>query len=123
MPTPAVAQEALPYAFGATYLAFLAQQPPELVIGSFTGAVVYLLGVKDKPTWVWMALFSVALLAGLIGGPVVADITSGAIGLFGIKVKVPLGMGGMVSASCTVSALGWLRDNPTFFFKKKGEAQ
>lgn len=119
MPAPTIAQEAMPYAFGATYVAFLANMPPDLVLGSFTGAVIFLLGVKDKPVWQWMLLFSVALLAGLLCGPSVADIASGAIKLVGIKVTLPQGMGGMISASCTVSALSWLRDNPTYFFKKK----
>lgn len=122
MPAPSVAQEAMPYAFGATYVAFLAQLPPDLVLGSFTGAVIFLLGVKEKPKWQWMALFTVALMAGLLGGENVAEIASGAIALVGIKVNVPKGMGAMLSASCTVSVLGWLRDNPTFFLKKKERA-
>ena len=119
MPAPAVAQEAMPYAFGATYVAFLAQMPPDLVLGAFTGAVIFLLGVKDKPKWQWMALFTVALLAGLLGGSTVADFATGAIALIKIQVAVPHSMGAMISASCTVSALSWLRDNPSFLFKKK----
>lgn len=123
MTVPSVSQEALPHAVGVTFIGFLSAMPPEVVLGSFTGAVIFLLGVSNKPKWQWVALFTVAFMTGLLGGGTVSGIVGGALALVGIKVAVPLGMGAMASAACTVNFISWIRDNPTFFFKKsKGEA-
>lgn len=123
MPTPTVSTEAANFALGATWAALLANVPPELVLGSFGGATIYLMGMNEKPRMTWMAFFSVSFMAGLLGGKMASDIAAGAIGFFGLDVKVPIGMGAMAAASVTIKVLGWLRDNPTFFFKKKGEQQ
>lgn len=118
-----ISQEALPLAVGATYVGFLTQLPPELVLGSFTGAVIFLLGVSNKPKWQWLMLFSVAFMAGLFGGPTVCGIIEGALRLIGISTTAPLGLGAMASAACTVNVIGWVRDNPTYFIRKgKGDA-
>lgn len=105
-------------AVGATYVAFLSQMPPEVVLGSFTGAVIFLLGVKDKPKWQWMLLFTVAFMAGLLGGKGISDLIEAMLNLVKIQVRVPHGMGAMMSASCTISFISWIRDNPTYFFRK-----
>lgn len=109
-------------AVGATYLGFLAQLPPEVVLGSFTGAIIYLLGATHKPKWMWMLLFTVAFMAGLLGGPTISSVVSAGLKLVGIQlVLVPPGMGAMISAACVVNVLIWVRDNPSYFFRKKQE--
>lgn len=107
-------------AVGATYLGFLAQLPPDIVLGSFTGAVIFLLGVSDKPKWQWMLLFTTAFMAGILGGTTVATIAAGLLRIVSIEVVVPQGMGAMAAAACIVNFIGWIRDNPTHFFRRRG---
>ena len=122
MTVSTVSQEALPTAVGVTYLSFLASMPPDLVLGSFTGAIIFLLGVSNKSKRMWLLLFSAAFMTGLLGGPTISAIVQGGLNLVNIKAVVPQGMGGMVSAACVVNVISWLRDNPTFFIRKgKGE--
>lgn len=128
MTSPTISQEALPLAMGATYLGFLSQLPPDAVLGSFTGAVIFLLGVSNKPKWQWVLLFTVAFMAGILGGPTVSHIIEAVLKLVGLEVKVPLGMSSMASAACTVNFISWVRDNPSVFLRRgkatdKGEAE
>ena len=106
-----VSQDALPHAFGLTYLAFLSSMPPEVVLGAFAGSVVYLLGVSNKPKWQWMLYFTLAFMAGLLGAEMMASIISCLLGLIHLKATVPLGMGALISASCVINILVWFRDN------------
>lgn len=116
----AVSQEALPHAVGLTYLTFMTSLPPDVVLGAFTGSVIFLLGSTTKPRWQWMLLFTVAFMAGLLGATQIADIGSGLLHLVGLEARVSGGMGAMVSATCVINVLGWLRDNPTAFLQKIG---
>lgn len=111
MSISAVARESLPTATGMTWAAFLGAQSPEIVLGAFTGAIIFLLSQSNKPKWQWLLLFTVALMTGLLGASTMSAIAGGAIGLIGIKVTVPHGMGAMASAACTVNVITWLRDN------------
>jgi hypothetical protein len=104
-------QEALPQAFGLTYMAFLASMPPEVVLGAFTGSIVFLLGVSNKPKWQWMLYFALAFMSGLLGAGMMSSVIAGILGLIHIKVAVPPGMGALISASCVVNILVWVRDN------------
>lgn len=118
MANPTAAQEALPIAVGTTYLGFLSQLPPEVVLGSFTGAVIFLLGASNKPKWQWVLLFTAAFMSGILGGDYVAALVSALLKLLAVDVLVPQGMGAMASAACVVNFIGWIRDNPTFFFRR-----
>lgn len=105
-------------------MAFLSSQPPDVVLGAFTGSIIFLLGITNKPKWQWLCLFSVALMAGLLGAETVASIGSAILSFVGLhKVVFPNGMGAMVSAATVVNVLIWLRDNPTFFLRKGKETQ
>lgn len=108
-----VSQPALGTATGISFAAFLAQLPPEVVMGAFMGSVLYLLGNKDKPKWQWVLLFVISFIAGLLGANFVADLLTGAVGLLSIKVAVPTGLGAMLASSCAVNILSKMRDNPT----------
>ena len=119
MPNPTVTQEALPIAVGATYLGFLSQLPPDVVLGSFTGTVILLLGVSNKPKWQWVLLFTVAFMTGILGGSGVCDIAAGILKLVHITdIKMPPGMGSMIAAATVVNFISWIRDNPNFFFRR-----
>lgn len=121
MPHRVLTTEPLPTAIGATYLTFLTGMAPEVVLGSFTGAIIYLLGAKKKHQLEWLLLFSVAFMAGVVGASTISSIVSGSLQMIGIaNVQSSLGMGALVSASCTINFVSWIRDNPTFFFRKKG---
>lgn len=119
MSISAVARESLPAATGVTWLAFLAHMPPEAVLGAFSGAIVFLLGVTNKKPWEWMLLFSASLIAGLLGASTIAGIVSGAFGLVGIKITTSLGLGAMASATISVNLLIWLRDNASRIAAKR----
>lgn len=129
MANPNVTQEALPIAVGTTYLGFLSQLPPDVVLGSFTGAVIFLLGVSNKPKWQWVLLFTVAFMTGILGGSGVTSIAAGIFKFLHITdVVMPAGMGSMVAAATVVNFIIWIRDNPTFFFRRgkdsdKGESK
>jgi hypothetical protein len=119
MSISAVARESLPAATTMTWATFLAAQPPEVVLGAFTGAIIFLLSQTNKTKRMWLLLFSLALVAGLIGGPLIASCGSAVLAFFGLKsVVFPPGLGAMISAACTVTIVSWLRDNPTFFLRK-----
>lgn len=111
-------QELLPTAVGMTYVAFLTSIPPEVVLGAFAGSVVFLLGVADKPKWQWLLYFTIAFIAGLLGAKAIADITGGLLAIVSIHASLPIGLGALLSAACTINLVSWLRDNPTFFFRK-----
>lgn len=113
-----VSQEAMPAATGMTYMAFLAAFPPDVVLGAFTGSIIFLLGVTHKPKWQWLLLFTLAFTAGLQGATLVAAIGSDALGLIGMHVTFPHGMGAMIAAATVVNTLGWLRDRPSFLLKQ-----
>lgn len=122
MSGPFATQEALPTAVGVAYLSFMTSLPPEVVLGAFTGSVIFLLGIQNKPKWQWLLYFSLAFIAGLLGANIIAQIAEGLLNILRIKVEFPLGLGAMVSAACTVNVISWFRDNPAFFFtRKKGE--
>lgn len=114
-----VARESLPAATGLTWMGLLANLPPEAVLGAFSGAIVFLLGVSNKKPWEWMLLFSASLIAGLLGASTIAGIVSGAFGLVGIKLTTSLGLGAMASATCTVNVLIWMRDNASRIAAKR----
>ena len=128
MPSPNVTQEALPIAVGTTYLGFLSQLPPDVVLGSFTGAVIFLLGVYNKPKWQWVLLFTVAFMTGILSGSGVCSMAASILAVIHVKnVVMPPGMGAMIAAATVVNFIMWIRDNPTFFFRRgkstdKGEA-
>ena len=105
-------------AVGLTYVSFLSQQPPEVVLGAFTGSVIFLLGTSNKPKWQWLLLFTVALLVGLLGANTMAEIVQGVLGLFKLNITVPLGLGAMLSSSCVVNVVMWLRDNPSVLLRR-----
>lgn len=105
-------------------MAFLSSHPPEVVLGAFTGSIIFLLGITNKPKWQWLLLFTVALMAGLLGASTISSIGSAILQFVGLKkIVFPDGMGAMVSAATVVNVLIWLRDNPTFFLKKGKESQ
>lgn len=119
MPNPTVTQEALPMAVGATYLGFLSQLPPEVVLGAFTGAVIFLLGVSNKPRWQWMLLFTVAFMTGILGGHGISSMVAAILKVVRVDgVIVPPGMGAMLAAATTINFISWIRDNPNFFFRR-----
>ena len=111
-------QEALPYAAGATYVAFIAQMPPAVVLGAFAGAVVFLLGVNNKPKWQWLVYFLIAFLAGLLGAEPVTNIGEAMLALVGLKAKLSHGLGAMFAAACTINVISWFRDNPTVLLQR-----
>ncbi|MGV8863295.1 MAG: putative holin [Pseudomonas sp.] len=113
-----VSQEATPAVVGITYLALLTSFPPETVLGAFTGAVIFLLGVTHKPKIQWLMLFIVSFLTGILGGVTVADVITGVLHWIGIQSSVPAGMGAMVSSAVMVNLLSWFRDNPSYFFRR-----
>lgn len=114
--------DALPYAAGATYVAFLSNMPPDVVLGAFAGSVIFLLGVNNKPKWQWLIYFLIAFLAGLLGGKPVASIGEGMLALVGIKAQLSHGLGAMFAAACTINVISWFRDNPSVLLQrlKKG---
>lgn len=112
-------QEALPVAFGVTYMAFLTSLAPEVVLGAFTGSVIFLLGVRSKSKWQWVLYFVVAFFTGLLGAHTIANVTSAALGLLRITAEVPEGFGALLAAACMINTLGWFRDNPAFFWTRK----
>ena len=119
MSSPNAVQEALPIAVGTTYLGFLSQLPPDVVLGSFTGAVIFLLGVSNRPKWRWVLLFTIAFMTGILGGGVVSGMIASIFALIRVKnVVVPPGLGAMVAAATMVNFIMWIRDNPTFFFHR-----
>ena len=118
MAISSTSHDVLPAATGITYVGFLAQLPPDLVLGAFTGSVIFLLGVTTKPKWQWVVLFTLAFMSGVLGGPTVSHIAGEALKIISIEVAFPSGMGAMLASATTINFLGWLRDNPTFFFKK-----
>ncbi len=119
MSNPTVTQEALPIAVGTTYLGFLSQLPPDVVLGAFTGAVIFLLGVSNKPKWQWVLLFTVAFMTGILGGSGVCSMAASILALIHVKdVIMPPGMGSMVAAATVINFIGWIRDNPNFFFRR-----
>lgn len=122
MPHPSVAQEIPTVMVGAAWVSLLAQVPPDLVFGAFGGATIYLLGIKQKPKWQWALLFTISFMCGMMGGPMVSSIVSGALAIIKITAKVPQGLGAMTAAAVTVNALTYLRDNPSFFFRKREPA-
>lgn len=106
-------------AVGATYLGFLSQLPPDVVLGSFTGAVIFLLGVSNKPKWQWLLLFTVAFMTGILGGSGVCSMVTSIFAVIHVKdVVLPPGMGAMLAAATVVNFIMWIRDNPTFFFRR-----
>ena len=117
-----VPQEAIPYAAGATYAAFLTQMPPDVVLGAFAGSVIFLLGVNNKPKWQWLIYFLIAFLAGLLGAKPITNICEGALALAHIKVNLSYGLAAMFAAACTINVISWFRDNPSVFLQrlKKG---
>jgi uncharacterized membrane protein YtjA (UPF0391 family) len=119
MTTHHVPPEALPLAVGTTYVGFLAQLPPDVVLGSFTGAVIFLLGVTNKPKWQWLLLFTIAFMTGILGGSGVTSIAAGIFRVLQISdVVMPPGMGSMIAAATVINFIIWIRDNPTFFFRR-----
>lgn len=120
MPKAVLAQEALPAAAGITTVGLLTALPPDVVLGAFMGAVVFLLGTQQRPKWQWMVLFNISFVVGIMAGPMLSEIAAGGLKLIGIKgINVPKGLGAFVTSTCIVNAASWLRDNPTFFFKRK----
>lgn len=109
--------------FGTTYMSFISNLPPDIVMGAFTGAVVFLLGAKDKPKWMWLIFFLVAFMVGVLGADSVAGILSGSLAIIAIPVTVPNGFGALLSAACAINFISWIRDNPVFFLKQKGDKQ
>jgi hypothetical protein len=120
MSMSAASQEALPMATGVTYLAFMTSFPPDVVLGSFTGSIIFLLGSANRPKWQWMLYFWLAFMAGLLGAAPVSDITSGILAVLSIKATIPGGMGALASAACMINVVSWLRDNPTFLLRRRG---
>ena len=112
-------QDALPVAAWLTYLAFLVNTPPEIVLGAFTGSVIFLLGSSNKSKWLWLLYFVTAFLSGLLGAQAIADLLSELFSDMHINVKISAGFGGVVAAACTINTLGWLRDNPALFWSRK----
>lgn len=104
---------------GASYLAFLVEFPPGVVIGAFAGSVIFLLGSTAKPKWQWLLYFLVAFLAGLLGSSLVADVLKSLLGIVHVTTIVRPGFGAMLAAACTINIIGWLRDNPGFFWTRK----
>lgn len=105
-------------AVGVTYVSFLSQHPPEVVLGAFMGSVIFLLGTTNKPKWQWVLLFTVALITGLIGANTVAEVLKAALGLIRLEVTNPLGLGAMLASSCVVNVVMWLRDNPAVLLRR-----
>lgn len=118
------AQDALPTAVGVTFLTFLTSMPPEVILGSFAGSVIFLLGAANKPKWQWLLYFIVAFIAGLLGAKPIADVIGGLLGLAHIPLSVPQGLGALFSAACTINVVAWFRDNPAYLWTRKqgGEA-
>lgn len=114
-----VANESLPTAVGVSYLAFLSSFPPEHVLGAFTGSVIFLLGVTNKPKWTWLMYFIVAFVAGLLGAQLTAEMVNGALHLLHIETSIHEGFGALFAAACTINVIGWLRDHPGFFWTRK----
>lgn len=112
-------QEALPVAAGVAYATFLSTMAPEIVLGAFTGSVIFLLGASNKPKWLWIVYFVVAFLTGVLGAHTVAAITSEMLAILRITAEVPEGFGALLAAACVINTLGWFRDNPAFFWTRK----
>lgn len=117
-----ISQEAVPYAVGAAYVAFLTQIPPDVVLGAFAGSVIFLLGVNNKPKWQWLIYFLLSFLAGLLGAKAVSGVAEGMLNLIGIKTQVSGGLAAMFGAACTINIIIWFRDNPGVLLQrlKKG---
>lgn len=111
------------YVAGATYVAFLTQMAPDVVMGAFAGSVIFLLGVKNKPKWQWLAYFLIAFLAGLMGAPTVSGICESLLELLHIKAKLSHGLSAMFAAAVTINVISWFRDNTAVLLQrlKKGE--
>lgn len=118
MANPVIAQEVLPIAAGITGATLMTSLPPHVVIGSFAGATLFLLGVKEKPKYQWVLLFNIAFFCGLIAGPTAAAILSQVLAMLHLTITIPQALGSTIAAACTVNMINWLRDNPTFFTKK-----
>lgn len=114
----AIPHEGVPYAAGATYVAFIAQMPPAVVLGAFAGAVVFLLGVNNKPKWQWLVYFLIAFLAGLLGAEPLTNIGEAMLAFIGLHVKLSHGLGAMFAAACTINIVSWFRDNPTVLLQR-----
>lgn len=117
-----ISQEALPTAVGVTYLTYMTALPPEIVLGSFAGSVIFLLGTNNKPKWQWLVYFLIAFLTGVLGGSTVTDIGEALLGLVGIRVQLSAGIGALFAAACTINFVSWFRDNPSVLILwKKGD--
>lgn len=112
-------QEVMPTVVGVTFLSYLAAVPPGVILGAFAGSVIFLLGSTNKPKWQWLLYFTVAFLTGLLGAQTVAEVSTGLLSFVHITSEVPQGFGAIMAAACTINTLGWLRDNPGFFWTRK----
>lgn len=110
--------DVVPYAVGAAYMAFFTHIPPGVVLGAFAGAVVFLLGVNNKPKWQWLIYFMVAFLAGLLGAEPVTNVGEAMLSLIGLHAKLSHGLGAMFAAACTINIISWFRDNPTVLLQR-----
>lgn len=119
MTVPTITQETIPIVVGVSYLTFIVSLPPGVVLGSFAGAVVFLMGKCITSKCLTATYFIVAFLAGLLGAAPVAEISEGILALLRISVTIPHGLGALISAAVTLNVIGWFRDNPSFFMLRK----
>lgn len=79
-----------------------------IVLGSFSGAAVFVLSSNDYPAWKKLAYLALAFFAGCLAAPTFA-------GLLAIpmpdSVHVPPAVGALIAAALVIKLLLWLIEN------------
>lgn len=107
-----------------TLMAFFHNIPPDVLIGAFAGAVMFLLSSAPMPRYKLFGYFCISIIAGIIGADGAAKIlTSVLSGVFQINnVEVSTSVGALVAAASAINVILVLKTKAASRVSNSGDA-
>ncbi|WP_065647696.1 putative holin [Pantoea eucrina] len=88
-----------------TLVAFFHSIPPDVLIGAFAGAVMFLLSSASMSRIKLLGYFFISIVAGILAAEGVANILTAVLSLFMLQVKVSTSVGALFAAASAINII------------------
>lgn len=106
-----------------TLMAFFHNIPPDVLIGAFAGAVMFLLSSAPMPRVKLFGYFCISIIAGILAADGTAKILTAVLGLLSIaNVEVSASVGALVAAASAINVILVLKSKAVDRASNSGDA-
>lgn len=88
-----------------TLMAFFHNIPPDVLIGAFAGAVMFLLSSAPMSRIRLFGYFCISIVAGILAAEAVAKILTAVLSLFMLQVEVSPSVGALFAAASAINVI------------------